>query len=266
MFTSGIILLVSDCKRTLGQAPGSAAGGGPRPGATARDGRHERRKPNQGPGTQPDRSVRPHAPRLDPDQDQARPCFLSSRPVAASGEGCRGRPAGGPRPVQQHGHGGRDQGGADGDQGNLPARHAAGDHAGVAGRRGGGNRSACPPGSGCGIIVVRAEAAGMMSADASRPQAAAVRATASRRSLAAACRTMLRGWVSRRERCAVMIVSCLFGDRPACPASVAGSPAEAGAGQRPGYPFRGAGGRRGRSTHRCRGPAAALARIRRVRR
>ena len=44
---------------------------------------------------------------------------------ASSGR-CGGGPAGGQCPVQEHGCGGREQGGAEGDQGDLPARHATG--------------------------------------------------------------------------------------------------------------------------------------------
>jgi len=51
-------------------------------------------------------SVHWRAPRLDPDQVQARP--LLSRRMAASGGACRGCPAGGPQPVQQDGGGSRD--------------------------------------------------------------------------------------------------------------------------------------------------------------
>jgi len=48
--------------------------------------------------------------------------------------GCVDCPAGGPRPVQPDGRCGRDQGGAERDHGDLPARDpACGDHAG--GRR-----------------------------------------------------------------------------------------------------------------------------------
>ena len=205
MFTSGIILLVSDCKRTLGQAPGSA---GRRPATWG----HRKGSPGMNGGNRTKVLVRSQTGACARTRrawtltrTRRGPVFLSSRPVAASGEGCRGRPAGGPRPVQQHGHGGRDQGGADGDQGNLPARHAAGDHAGVAGRRGGGNRSAGPARVGVWIIVVRAEAAGMMSARRRRRRPRSGPPTASRRSLAAACsHYVLRGWVSRRERCAVI--------------------------------------------------------------
>jgi hypothetical protein len=59
-----------------------------------------------------------------PDRGQARP--LLSRPGASRGGYCGGCPAGGPCPVQPDGCGGRDQGGAEGDRGDLPARHAAG--------------------------------------------------------------------------------------------------------------------------------------------
>ena len=152
-------------------------------------------------------NVRRQCPRPDPDRVQARGTAVFSRPVAASGERCGGRPAGGPRPVQQ--------------TAAVAATRAAPTaikvicqppcrRRGPHGAAGAGWRGSLRAGSGRGIIVVR-QAAGMMSADASRPQVAAARATASRRSRAAAVRAVLRGWVPRRERCAVMIVSCLFG-------------------------------------------------------
>ena len=53
------------------------------------------------------------------------PVVFLAGPAGASCDGGGGGPAGGQRPVQQDGRNGRDQGGAERDQGDLPARHAA---------------------------------------------------------------------------------------------------------------------------------------------
>jgi hypothetical protein len=69
---------------------------------------------------------------------RARPVRGVVRGVSCSGGG--GGPADGPRPADEQDGGRRDQGGADGDQGNLPARHAAdSDHADSCGRTRRGN-------------------------------------------------------------------------------------------------------------------------------
>ena len=79
-------------------------------------------------------------------------------------------------------------GGGEGDHGDLPAGHAAGDDRDRAGRGG----PVSPPG--CGTL---AGAAGTMAAEASRPQATAARAATSRRSRVAACRARCAGEVGQ---------------------------------------------------------------------
>ena len=110
--------------------------------------------------------------------------------VAGASSGGGGGPAAGPRAVQDHRGGGRDQPGGDRDVGRSASRACRPPlTTWTAGGRGTG-----PYGPSPGTGMIAAEAAGTAAAQASRAPATAARAAVIRRSRAA-----VGGWVPRRE-------------------------------------------------------------------